>query len=313
MAAPRAVARCATSRRAPLERECALFQEWSRAGRAASSAVHDAPCGIIAAAMTNDTTPRSRTTCTRSRRHCATRSTTHCRPGLRLRSTAGPRDGAHTSFADRPLAEFLAFMELVVAPSMPRCDVPRERRAAARLLGQLTGPTSSTSRSRRSSAAALTPARSARLVPLDGRTRARTSISVLARHPLPGHAAGRGRDRHHTNSSSTPTLVRRPPSSAAAQAVGDPRRVIAGTDCGLRGPAPAWRNVAGEVCGEAPARCARALTWRARRLPSEALGRSVLRADHRAAINSLGVGDLARHRGPRGCPRPSELLRGRWV
>jgi 5-methyltetrahydropteroyltriglutamate--homocysteine methyltransferase len=139
----------------------------------------------------------------------------------------------HRLFAERPLSEFLDFVELVVAAiNRALAGVPREK---VRLhvcwgnyegphtfdvpLGELTGR--------------LYQARVGALVLSMANPRHAHEHRTLARHPLP-------RDWNLVAGviDSTTNYVEHPEVvaeriEAAAEAVGDPRRVLAGTDCGF--------------------------------------------------------------------------------
>ena len=140
----------------------------------------------------------------------------------------------HTLFADRPLGEFLDWVELVVDAINAALDGHRPgRRPAPRLLGQLRGPAHPRRRPRRHPAAALRGARSARSCcrwPTPA-TPTSTAASSAARCPTAWSLVAGVID-------TTSNYVEHPEVVAdrlvrVAAAVGDPRRVIAGTDCGF--------------------------------------------------------------------------------
>ena len=140
----------------------------------------------------------------------------------------------HTLFAERPLAEFLAWVELVVGRDQrrPRRDRPGAG-APARLLGQLRGPAHPRRGLRRHPAA---PVRGARRRarwcrwPTPGTP---TSSAASPDRPLPDHMAlVAGVIDTTSNYVEHPEVVA-DRLERVAEAVGDPTRVIAGTDCGF--------------------------------------------------------------------------------
>ena len=140
----------------------------------------------------------------------------------------------HTLFATRPLADFVAWVELVVGAinGALRRDRPGPG-AAARVLGQLRGPAHPRRRPRGDPSAAL-PGPGGRVGGVDGQPPPRPRVPVLRDgFPLPDDmvlVAG--------VIDTTSNYVEHPEVVAdrivrVAEAVGDPRRVIAGTDCGF--------------------------------------------------------------------------------
>ena len=131
MAAPKVVGEVRYVDRAALERECVLFPEVVREqdGRFVEPFMTAPSPGIIAAAMTNEHYPRLEDYVHAVATALRTEYEHIVAQGFVLQidcpDLAMER---HTRFADRPLAEFLAFMELVVgAINAALANVPRER------------------------------------------------------------------------------------------------------------------------------------------------------------------------------------------
>src|SRR5438034_728423 len=144
MAAPKAVGEVRYVDRAALERECALFPEVVREqdGRFVEPFMTAPSPGIIAAAMTNEHYPRLEDYVHAVATALRTEYEHIVAQGFVLQidcpDLAMER---HTRFADRPLAEFLAFMELVVgAINAALANVPRERVRLHVCWGNYNGP-----------------------------------------------------------------------------------------------------------------------------------------------------------------------------
>jgi len=139
----------------------------------------------------------------------------------------------HTLFADRPLDEFLAFAARVVAAlNAALANVPRERVRLHVCWGNYEGP-----HTHDVELAPLLPilygARAGALVLSMANPRHAHEHRVLREHPLPrGWNLVAGVIDTTTNYVEHPELVAERIERAAA-AVGDPRRVLAGTDCGF--------------------------------------------------------------------------------
>jgi len=155
----------------------------------------------------------------------------------------------HTAFADRPLGEFLAFMELVVgAINAALVQVPRERVRLHVCWGNYNGP-HVFDVPLEEIVARLYAARVGALVLSMANPRHAHEHRVLARHPLPaGMLLVAGVIDTTTNYVEHPEVVA-DRIEHAAHAIGDPRRVIAGTDCGFE-TAAGMADVAEEVVWE---------------------------------------------------------------
>ena len=137
-------------------------------------------------------------------------------------------------FADRPLGEFLDWVELVVDAINGALDgIDPGAGPPARVLGQLRGPAHPRRAVRRHPAAALRGAASARSCcrwPTPA-TPTSTAASPAARCPT-GWCSSTGVIDTTSNYVEHPEVVA-DRLVRVADAVGDPRRVIAGTDCGF--------------------------------------------------------------------------------
>ena len=132
----------------------------------------------------------------------------------------------HISYQDRPLGDFLGFVERVVDDDQPRAGQhPARPGAAARLLGQLRRP----ARLRRGTArdhADPAQAEGRRLRAAVRQSAPRARIQRAARLPArrrPDHR--RRRDRQRDQLRRAPEDRRRTASSASREVVGDPKRV----------------------------------------------------------------------------------------
>jgi 5-methyltetrahydropteroyltriglutamate--homocysteine methyltransferase len=155
----------------------------------------------------------------------------------------------HTLFAGRPLEEFLAFVDLVVAAlNRALTNVPRERVRMHVCWGNYEGPhvfdvplEEILLRLYRVRVGAL-------MLPLANPRHAHEH-RALARHPLPAEMLlVAGVIDTTTNYVEHPELVAERIEHAAA-AIGDPQRVLAGTDCGFA-TAAGLGEVAEEVVWE---------------------------------------------------------------
>jgi 5-methyltetrahydropteroyltriglutamate--homocysteine methyltransferase len=139
----------------------------------------------------------------------------------------------HTLFADRPLAEFLGFVSHVVeATSRALSNVPRERVRLHVCWGNYEGP-----HTHDVDLAPLLPlvtrAKAGALVLSMANPRHAHEHRVLRDHPLPPDwNLVAGVIDTTTNYVEHPEVVAER-LERAAEAVGDPRRVLAGTDCGF--------------------------------------------------------------------------------
>jgi 5-methyltetrahydropteroyltriglutamate--homocysteine methyltransferase len=155
----------------------------------------------------------------------------------------------HTSFADRPLDDFLAFMELVIgAIDGALANVPRDRVRLHVCWGNYNAP-HIFDVPLEEIVGRLETARVGALVLSMANPRHGHEHRVLARHPLPAHMLlVAGVIDTTTNYVEHPEVVAER-IERAAEAVGDPRRIIAGTDCGFE-TAAGLVDVAEEVVWE---------------------------------------------------------------
>jgi 5-methyltetrahydropteroyltriglutamate--homocysteine methyltransferase len=139
----------------------------------------------------------------------------------------------HRLFADRPLAEFLGFVELTVsAINRALAKVPREQVRLHVCWGNYEGP-HTFDVPLEDLAARLYEARVGGLVLSMANPRHAHEHKSLGRHPLPRDwNLVAGVIDTTTNYVEHPEVVAER-IEAAARAVGDPRRVLAGTDCGF--------------------------------------------------------------------------------
>jgi 5-methyltetrahydropteroyltriglutamate--homocysteine methyltransferase len=236
LAAPRCVGEVSYRDAAPVRAACHDFR---RACEAAD--VHfvegfmTAPSpGIVAAAMTNDFYPRLEDYVAALGRALATEYREIIAQGLVLQIDAPDLAmERHTLFADRPLDEFLAFVDVVVAAiNDALAGIPAERVRLHVCWGNYEGPH-------------LFDVPLEEILPRIYRARVGGLVLSLAnprhahehrlftRHPLPaGWVLVAGVIDPTTNYVEHPEVVA-DRLEAAARAVGDPTRVLAGTDCGF--------------------------------------------------------------------------------
>ena len=139
----------------------------------------------------------------------------------------------HRFFADRPLEEFLAFVEVTVAAiNRALAQVPRDKVRLHVCWGNYEGP-HTFDVPLEDLAARLYEARVGGLVLSMANPRHAHEHKSLAKHPLPRDwNLVAGVIDTTTNYVEHPEVVAER-IEAAARAVGDPRRVLAGTDCGF--------------------------------------------------------------------------------
>ncbi|HKW37349.1 MAG TPA: epoxyalkane--coenzyme M transferase, partial [Burkholderiales bacterium] len=139
----------------------------------------------------------------------------------------------HRLFADRPLDEFLGFVELTVAAiNRALANVPRERVRLHVCWGNYEGP-HTFDVPLEDIAARLYRARAGALVLSMANPRHAHEHRTLGKFPLPRDwNLVAGAIDTTTNYVEHPEVVAER-IEAAAKAVGDPRRVLAGTDCGF--------------------------------------------------------------------------------
>jgi 5-methyltetrahydropteroyltriglutamate--homocysteine methyltransferase len=155
----------------------------------------------------------------------------------------------HTSFADRPLADFLARLDLnVAALNRALAGVPRERVRMHVCWGNYEGPHVFDVPLEEILPRLYTARVGAIVLPLANPRHAHEH-RAFARHPLPADVLlVAGVIDTTTNYVEHPELVAER-IERAAEAVGDPRRVLAGTDCGFD-TAAGLGEVAEEVAWE---------------------------------------------------------------
>jgi 5-methyltetrahydropteroyltriglutamate--homocysteine methyltransferase len=252
LAAPRAIADVRYTDRAPLERACAEYRAAlaDAPGGFVESFVTAPSPGIVAAAMTNAHYPRLEDYVRAVGAALRTEYEYIVSQGFVLQIDAPDLAmERHTSFADRPLAEFLAFVDVTIAViAEALVAVPRDRVRLHVCWGNYEAPHCFD-------------------VPLDdilprlyaapvgalvlsmANPRHAHEHRCLARYPLPADMLlVAGVIDPTTNYVEHPEVVA-DRIEIAARAVGDPRRVIAGTDCGFE-VAAGLGEVAEEVVWE---------------------------------------------------------------
>ena len=252
LATPQAVADVRYADRAPLERACAEYRAALAAtpGGFVESFVTAPSPGIVAAAMTNAYYPRLEDYVRAVGAALRTEYEYIVGQGFVLQIDAPDLAmERHTSFADRPLAEFLAFVDVTIAVIAEALStVPRDRVRLHVCWGNYEAPHCFD-------------------VPLDdilprlyaapvgalvlsmANPRHAHEHRCLARYPLPADMLlVAGVIDPTTNYVEHPEVVA-DRIELAARAVGDPHRVIAGTDCGFE-VAAGLGEVAEEVVWE---------------------------------------------------------------
>lgn len=236
LAAPRAVEEVRYARPDLIDAECRDFKAiLDEVGRPADAAFMSAPSpGIIAAAMTNDHYPDQTAYVKALARALRVEYSAIIEAGFILQIDAPDLAlERHTSFADRPLEDFLQFMDVVIAAiNEALADVPAERVRLHVCWGNYEGPHD-------------------RDVPLDDifdelmKIKAGALMLSMAnpRHAHEYHCFERRPLPDHMKLivgviDTTTNYVEHPLTVAdrlelAARAVGDAGRVMAGTDCGF--------------------------------------------------------------------------------
>jgi 5-methyltetrahydropteroyltriglutamate--homocysteine methyltransferase len=233
---PEAVGEVRHLDRGPLERECALFRAALRAeSRAFTEPFMTAPSpGIVAAAMTNAYYPSLADYLAAVGAALRVEYEYVVEQGLLLQIDAPDLAmERHTSFADRPLEKFLAFVDAVVLTINAALErVPRDRVRLHVCWGNYEAP-HHLDVPLEEILPRLYAARVGALVLSMANPRHAHEHRVLARHPLPaGMLLVAGAIDTTTNYVEHPEVVA-DRIELAARAAGDPRRVIAGTDCGF--------------------------------------------------------------------------------
>jgi 5-methyltetrahydropteroyltriglutamate--homocysteine methyltransferase len=236
LAAPQAVGAVRYVDREPLARECATFRRLLQAaGGGFVETFMTAPSpGIVAAAMENRHYPRLEDYVHAVGDALATEYEAIVAEGFVLQldcpDLAMER---HTLFADRPLDDFLAFVDCVLdAVNRALVNVPRERVRMHVCWGNYEGP-HVFDVPLEEILPRLYGARVGALLLSMANPRHAHEHRVLARHPLPaGWLLVAGVVDPTTNYVEHPEVVAER-IERAAEAVGDPRRVVAGTDCGF--------------------------------------------------------------------------------
>jgi 5-methyltetrahydropteroyltriglutamate--homocysteine methyltransferase len=236
MSAPRAVGPVRYLDRGPLERECADFERLLAAEDARfAEAFLTAPSpGIIACAMTNEHYPRLADYVHDLADALCVEYEAIVRHGFVLQidcpDLAMER---HTLFADRPLAEFLDFVELVVREINRALErVPRDRVRLHVCWGNYEAP-HVFDVPLEEILGHLYEARVGALMLALANPRHAHEVRCLERAPLPTDMLlVAGVIDTTTNYVEHPEIVAER-IERAARALGDPRRVLAGTDCGF--------------------------------------------------------------------------------
>ena len=252
LAAPKAVGDVRYVDRGPLERECAAYRTIvGEAGMPFVESFMTAPSpGIVATAMMNEHYDRFEDYLAAIGVALRTEYEYIVAQGFVLQidcpDLAMER---HTSFQDRPLEDFLRFIDATVATiNAALADVPPDRVRLHVCWGNYEAP-HLFDVPLEDILPRIAAARVGALVLSMANPRHAHEHRVLARHPLPpGMLLVAGVIDTTTNYVEHPDLVA-DRIELAARAVGDPRRVIAGTDCGFE-TAAGLGEVAEEVVWE---------------------------------------------------------------
>jgi 5-methyltetrahydropteroyltriglutamate--homocysteine methyltransferase len=236
MAAPRAIGEIRYVDRTPLERECGRYRELlaMQARPFAESFMTAASPGIVAAAMTNDYYPRYDDYVAALAEALREEYRFIVDQGFVLQidcpDLAMER---HTSFADKPLDEFLAFVDTnVAAINRALTGIPADRVRLHVCWGNYEGP-HTFDVPLDDILPRLYAARVGALVVSLANPRHAHEHRAFTRHPLPdGMLLVAGVIDTTTNYVEHPEVVA-DRIARVVEAVGDPRRVLAGTDCGF--------------------------------------------------------------------------------
>jgi 5-methyltetrahydropteroyltriglutamate--homocysteine methyltransferase len=236
MSAPQAVGEVRYVNTEPLERECADFQRLAgEQPRRFADAFMTAPSpGIVAAAMTNAFYPSLEQYVAAVGEALRTEYEAIVARGFLLQIDAPDLAmERHTLFADRPLGDFLAFVDTVVtAINHAIAGVEPERVRLHVCWGNYEGP-HDLDVPLDDVLPRLLQARVGALMLALGNPRHAHEHRVLARHPLPsGMQIIAGVIDTTTNYVEHPEVVAERLERAAI-AIGDPTRLQAGTDCGF--------------------------------------------------------------------------------
>ena len=252
LAAPAAIGDVRHVDRGPLERECAAVRAIlaeQRDGFVEPFMTAPSP-GIVAAAMTNAHYPRFEDYLAAVGAALRVEYEYIVAQGFVLQIDAPDLAmERHTSFADRPLEEFLTFVDATVATiNAALAAVPADRVRLHVCWGNYEAP-HLFDVPLEAILPRLHAARVGAIVLSMANPRHAHEHRVLARHPLPAHMLlVAGVVDTTTNYVEHPEVVA-DRIELAARAVGDPRRVIAGTDCGFE-TAAGLGEVAEEVVWE---------------------------------------------------------------
>lgn len=236
MSAPQAIGEVRYVDPEPLERECADYQRLAgELPRRFIDSFMTAPSpGIVAAAMTNAFYPSLEEYVRAVGEALRTEYEAIVARGFLLQIDAPDLAmERHTLFADRPLADFLAFVDTVVtAINRAIAGVPRERVRLHVCWGNYEGP-HDLDVALEEILPRLYDVQVGALMLALGNPRHAHEHRVLARHPLPaGTALVAGVIDTTTNYVEHPEVVA-DRLERVAVAVGDPTRIQAGTDCGF--------------------------------------------------------------------------------
>ncbi len=252
MRAPKAVSAVRHADRGPVEKECADYWRILKeqpTGFTESFMTAPSP-GIVASAMLNEHYPRFEDYLTAVADALKPEYETIVERGFVLQldcpDLAMER---HTSFADRPLGDFIEFVEQVVsAINRALAEIPPERVRMHVCWGNYEGP-----HTLDVPLADILPrlyrAKVGALMLALANPRHAHEVSCLAQHPLPADMLlVAGVIDTTSNYVEHPELIAER-LGRAARVVGDPARVLAGTDCGF-GTAAGLGEVAEEIVWE---------------------------------------------------------------
>lgn len=236
LAAPRAIGEVRYTRPEPLRAECTeLAAILNDLGKAPADAFMSAPSpGIIAAAMTNDHYPNQADYVGALAEALRVEYETIAEAGFTLQIDAP--DFAlerHTSFADRPLNEFLDFVALVVAAiNQALARVPREQVRLHVCWGNYEGP-HHLDVPLEDIYDEIVKIEAGALMLSMANPRHAHEYHCFERRPLPEHMRLIVGVIDTTTNYIEHPLVVADRLELAARALGDPTRIMAGTDCGF--------------------------------------------------------------------------------
>ncbi|HZQ37164.1 MAG TPA: methionine synthase, partial [Dehalococcoidia bacterium] len=231
---PKALGAVAYTNREPLERECVLFRETLAAAPFAEAFMTAPSPGIIAAAMVNEHYPSLEDYVQAVAEAVSVEYRAIVAQGWLLQIDAPDLAmERHVLFAARPLADFLAFMRLVIgAINRATAGLPRERVRRHVCWGNYGGP-HTFDVPLKEILPLLYQANAGALLISMANPRHAHEYRCFAEQPLPdGMLLIAGAIDTTTNYVEHPEVVAER-IERVVQVVGDPRRVLAGTDCGF--------------------------------------------------------------------------------